>query len=142
VFVGHVHIIGLLANWDTVCEIASSLPGAQLDGPHAEAPAWRVNGKVIVRRNPRLDDTAEGEDEVIAIRTDEDERAALLVDDPATFFLTDHWARSRNTSVLVQLATVSREQLAELITEAWRRRATKRQQSPSISARPEPNERP
>ena len=120
-------MVGLMASWDTVCEIASSLPGAQLDGPRAEAPAWRVNGKVIVRRNPRLDDTAEGEDEVIAIRTDEDERAALLEEDPATFFLTDHWARSRNTSVLVQLATVSREQLAELITEAWRRRATKHQ---------------
>ena len=122
-----VHIVGLMASWDTVCEIASSLPGAQLDGPHAEAPAWRVNGKVMVRRNPRLDDTAEGEDEVIAIRADEDERAALLAEDPATFFLTDHWAHSRNASVLVRLATVSREQLAELIIEAWRQRATKRQ---------------
>ncbi len=116
-----------MASWDTVCEIASSLPGAQLDGPHAEAPAWRVNGKVIVRRNPRLDDTVESEGEVIAIRTEEDERAALLEEDSETFFLTDHWARSRNTSVLVQLATVSREQLAELITEAWRRRAKKSQ---------------
>jgi len=81
----------------------------------------------MVRRNPRLDDTAEGEDDVIAIRTDEDEQAALLAEDPATFFLTDHWARSRNISVLVRLATVSREQLAELIIEAWRQRATKRQ---------------
>jgi len=60
-----------MASWDTVCEIASSLPGAQLDGPHADAPAWRVNGKVIVRRNPRLDDTAEAEGEVIAIRPDD-----------------------------------------------------------------------
>src|SRR5262245_35101335 len=121
--------IRLVANWDTVCEIASSLPGAQLDGPHAEAPAWRVNGKVIVRRNLRLDDTAEGEGggEVIAIRVEEDERAALLEEDPATFFLTEHWAGSRNTSVLVRLATVERDQLAELVTEAWRRRSTTRQ---------------
>jgi hypothetical protein len=121
-----VHIVGIMANWDTVCEIASSLAGAHLDGPHAEAPAWRVNGKMIVRRNPRLDGTAEGEDEVIAIRTDHDERAALLEDDPATFFLMDQLGTLAQQLGPRAPCTVSREQLAELITEAWRQRGTKR----------------
>ena len=112
-----------MATWKTVSDIARDLPGAELDT--AGNAAWRVNGKVIVRRNPRLDGPAVGE--VIAIRTSLDERCALLEEDPSTFFVTDHWAKSRNISVLVRLAAVDDEQLRELITEAWRVRAKKSQ---------------
>ena len=114
-----------MATWKTVSDIARGLPGAQLDTGTADNAAWRVNGKVIVRRNPRLDRPAV--EEIIAVRTSLDERGALLDEDPSTFFVTDHWAKSRNTSVLVRLATVDDEQLRELITDAWRVRAKKSQ---------------
>ncbi len=42
-----------MASGESVCEIAVSLPGTVLDSdPHN--PAWRVAGRVIVRRRPRL----------------------------------------------------------------------------------------
>ena len=114
-----------MPTWETVCEIARVLPGAEFDTADPDHAAWRVNGKVVVRRNPRLDRSAVAE--VVAVRTTLEERDALLDEDPQTFFLTEHWARSRNTSVLVGLATVGEEQLRELITDAWRARAKKSQ---------------
>lgn len=79
---------------EAVSEILRDLPGAQLDTGTADNPTWRVNGKVIVRRNPLLDRPAV--EEVIAVRTSLDERGALLDEDPSTFFVTDP-ARSRDT---------------------------------------------
>ena len=115
----------IVASWERVCSTMGALPGAELDDTDADNPAWRVNGRVLVRTNPRLDGPEPGE--VIAVRVDLAERAALLADDPASFFLTDHWSRSRNPSVLVRLEAVDESQLRELLVEAWRRRATKRQ---------------
>ena len=114
-----------MATWKTVSDIARQLPGAALDVGGAENAAWRVNGKVIARRNPRLDGPVT--DEIIAVRTTVAERAALLEEDPQAFFLTEHWAKSRNTSILVRLTTVGDEQLRELIMDAWRARANKSQ---------------
>lgn len=113
--------------WATVCEIMATFPGAKLDEAAVSNPAWRVNGRVVVRRNPRLDGDEDGE--VIAIRTDPAERAALMSEDPNTFFLTDHWAKARSVSVLVRLGTVDQVQLTELLTEAWAARATRQQRS-------------
>ena len=116
-----------VATWATVCETAGSLPGAQLETGNDTNPAWRVNNRVIVRRNPVLDREEEGE--VIAVRCQLAERAALLAESPAAFFLTEHWAKSRNPSILVRLTLVDEQQLGELITDAWRARATKKQQA-------------
>jgi hypothetical protein len=115
-----------MATWSTVCEVMSGLPGAVLDDDVAH-PAWRVNDRVLARRNPRVDAPEPGE--VIAVRVDPAERSALLAEDPASFFLTDHWAKSRNPSILVRLASVDDSLLRELLVEAWRRRATKRQRA-------------
>jgi hypothetical protein len=88
-----------------------------------------VDGKVIVRLNPRLRMPGEetmrrGRGELIAIRTDRDEREALLQEDPGTFLITPHWESS--PFVLVWLATVESEQLRELLIDAWRSCAPKR----------------
>jgi uncharacterized protein len=116
-----------VTSWDAVCEIVAQLPGTALD-EGSDNPAWRVNGKVLVRRNPRLDvdDVAAlraARGEPIAIRADRGEREALLVDDPDTFFITPHWQSS--PSVLVWLGTVDVAQLRELVIEAWLARAPK-----------------
>src|SRR5687768_13809596 len=111
-----------MASWETVCDVASSLPGVELVGT-----AWKVNGKVMVRQNPTLDEVlAPLEGDIIAVRVDLNERTALMEQDPHTFLLTQHWSKSRNPSVLVRLSTVDEAQLAELITDAWRARARKR----------------
>ena len=118
-----------MATWETVCEIVGALPATALDPDDRDNPAWRVDGKVLVRRNPRLripneDALRRERGEVVAIRTERALREALLAEDPDTFFVTPHWRT--NPSVLVWLDTVSTDDLHELIVEAWRARAPKR----------------
>jgi hypothetical protein len=117
-----------VVSWATLCEIVGALPGTELD-TGTEHPAWRVSGKVLVRRNPRL--RVPGEDEIrrdrgelVAIRTDFEEREALMRMDPDTFFITPHWRTS--PSILVWLETVDPVLLGELVVDAWRGRAPKR----------------
>lgn len=122
-----------MATWDTVCEILRELPGTELDppsGPSGHPPAWRVNGKVLTRWNPRLrvpeewDLRAQRGDVVSIVVFDRVEREALLQQEPAVFFITPHWHGSPH--VLVWLRDVPRELLRELLVEAWRARAPKR----------------
>lgn len=42
-----------MATWEKVCELVEALPGTELDTGR-DNPAWRVNGKVLIRRNPRM----------------------------------------------------------------------------------------
>jgi hypothetical protein len=117
-----------MVRWETLCEIVGGLPGTELD-TGTDHPAWRVNGKVLVRRNPRLrvpreDEIRRGRGELVAIRTDFDEREALMQMDPDTFFITPHWRTS--PSVLVWLEAVDPTLLRELVVDAWRGRAPKR----------------
>ena len=119
-----------MATWETVCGIVGALPGAELDPPSTSAPAWRVNGKVIARRNPRLrvpDEEAirAARGELVSIRIDRDERELLICDDPEAFLVTPHWRTSPH--VLVWLRAVGGERLRELLVDAWRGCATKRQ---------------
>ena len=52
------------------------------------------------------------------VRCDLGERAALLAEDPETFFVTPATRPTR--AWWVRLATVRPDQLRELLTEAWR----------------------
>jgi hypothetical protein len=119
-----------VATWKDVCETLDGLPGTALDSPDDGSPAWRVNGKVLVRSNPRLripdeDTMIAKRGEVVAIRVfDRSEREALLQQDPRVFFITPHWETS--PSVLVWIEDVPVPQLRELIIDAWRARAPKR----------------
>lgn len=112
-----------------VCEIVAALPSTTLDPDDRDNPAWRVNCKVLVRRNPRLRVPHEEalrrvRGEVIAVRAEHGLREALIAEHPQTFFVTPHWETS--PSVLVWLDTASTDDLYELIVEAWRARALKR----------------
>ena len=118
-----------MATWETVCAMVAALPGTVLDADGRPNPAWRVNGTVLVRRDPNL--RVPGEEalrrdrgEVVAIRAERGLREALLAENPQTFFITPHWESS--PSVLVWLDTVSTDDLQELLTEAWRARAPRR----------------
>jgi hypothetical protein len=52
----------------------------------------------------------------LIVRTDFEQRAALLTDDPATYYITDHYAN--HPVVLVRLNRLQREQLRDLLASA------------------------
>jgi hypothetical protein len=119
-----------LATWAQVCDILGALPGTELD-EGVDNPAWRVNGKVLARFNPRMRTEDEWEQraangDLASLWVDRDERELLIRDDPDTFFTTPHWQTSPH--VLVWLERADEPQLRELLTDAWRARAPKRLQ--------------
>lgn len=115
-----------METWDTVCELVADLPGTEQGLIHGE-PAVRVGKKLVAclpdAQRSRPEDARAGE-EFLMVRSDFDERAALLEEHPSTFFVTPHYENYR--AVLVRLRTVERAQLRELLTEAWRAVAPKK----------------
>jgi hypothetical protein len=60
--------------------------------------------------------------DVLAVRVaNEDEKQMLLASDPAKFFTEPHY--NGFPAILVRLAAVDEHELAELLTDAWRRMA-------------------
>ena len=96
-------------------------------------PVYQVGGRSFVFfRNPRKDavdpETGERYDDVIVIWVDgEDEKQALIQDRANPFFTTSHF--DGHPSVLVRasrLAEVQRDELVELVQDAWLSRASRR----------------
>ena len=54
----------------------------------------------------------------LVVRTDFEQRAALLAEDPETYYVTDHYLN--HPTVLVRLARVQPDQLRDLLTAARR----------------------
>jgi hypothetical protein len=116
-----------------VHEIAAGMPHTtRLEGPHGNA-IYQVGGKSFVFfRNPRPDarDPVSGEPyaDVIVIWVDSDAEKTALVQDPhGPFFSTPHF--DGHLSVLVresELHRIDRDELAELVQDAWLSRASKR----------------
>ena len=109
------------------------MPYTTVEGGSQENPVYQIGGKSFVFfRNPRPDasdpDTGVRYDDVIVIWVEsEDDKAALVQDPNSPFFTTDHFNGHR--SVLVRasrLGGVTREELVELIQDAWLARASKR----------------
>lgn len=119
------------ATVDDVHTLARSLPGVErVEGGKA---VYQVRRKSFVFfRNPRPDavdpETGERYDDVIVfwVASEEDKRA--LVDDPTTpFFTTSHF--DGHTSVLLRgcrVGELDRDELAEVVYDAWLARAPKR----------------
>jgi hypothetical protein len=101
--------------WDDVRALGLALPGV-VEETSYDTPALKVNGKLLVRLKEDL--------ETLALRIDFEERQALVHGQPDVFFVTPHY--ENYPMVLVRLAEVDREELAELVTEAWLDRAPKR----------------
>jgi len=114
-----------VATWETVWQILGELPGTEQDPPD-RMPAVRVGGKLVafMPDTERSRPERFGGDEVLVIRTDFHERAALIQEDPETFAVTPHYESYRG--VLVRLARISDDVLRELLIEAWRMVASKR----------------
>jgi hypothetical protein len=95
--------------------IALALPETE-ERPSYGTPGFRVKDRLFARIR---------EEGVLLVWVgDEGEKDFLLRADPAKFFTTPHY--DGHPSVLVRLAAVDREELAELLTDSWRGRAPKR----------------
>jgi hypothetical protein len=104
-----------MASEDDVRTIALGLPETSERSSYG-SPGFRVKDKLFARiREPG----------VLMVRTaDEAEKEFLIRAEPDKFFTIPHY--DGYPSVLVRLAAVDRDELAELLTDAWRTRAPKR----------------
>jgi hypothetical protein len=133
---------------DDIDAICGSLPETELGISWGDRPTWKVprgdkgRGFVLYRmpHHTAVDpETGEMYDDVVVILTPTAAEKQALVDDPATpFFTIDHF---RGTdAVLVRqsrLGELDIDELREVITDAWAKRAPKRVAKEYFGAVPE-----
>ena len=109
-----------------VHRIALSLPHAIQDGSKirylvegGKAFAWTWKKRVEAKR-ARVEQL-----DVFAVRVaDEEEKQALIAADPEKFFTEPHY--DNYPAVLVRLDAIDGDELAELLTDAWRNAAPRK----------------
>lgn len=118
---------------EDVHEVARAMPHVTVEGEERGRPVYQVGGKSFVYfRTPRPDafdpETGERYDDVIIFWVEsEQEKQALVEDESNPFFSTPHF--DGHPSVLVRasrLGELSRQELTEVIQDAWLSRASKR----------------
>ena len=118
------------ATVDDVHEIARGMPGATVT---EDPPVYQVSGRsFIFFRTPRPDavdpDTGERYDDVIVFWVaSEEDKQALVLDESTPFFTTPHF--NGHPSVLLRgsrIGELDRDELAEIVYDAWLARAGKR----------------
>jgi hypothetical protein len=114
-------------------ELALGLPQATKELSEDGRPAYRVHGKLFCcqrgRRADALDpDNGERLDDVLMFRVpDLDVKQLLLADDRSIFFTTPHFDGYPAVLVRIpQLERLDRDELGDLVAEAWLTRAQKR----------------
>ncbi|UPK73767.1 MmcQ/YjbR family DNA-binding protein [Nocardioidaceae bacterium SCSIO 66511] len=118
------------ARVDDIETIALALPRTAKVSGWGGRPAYQVSRKWFVGfRSPRpdaLDEDGERLTDVILIRVPDESEKLALVQDDGPFFTTSHF--DGYNAVLVresQLDEISRVELAEILTDAWRTCAPK-----------------
>lgn len=119
-----------MATWDDVRRLVADLPETA-EGTGHGTMAWKVKGRLMVWERPlhasdlaALGDAAPDGEILGASVADEGVKQALIADRPDVYFTTPHF--DGYAAVLVRLAAIDAEELAELITEAWLVKAPKR----------------
>lgn len=114
-------------------ELALAMPGAAKELSDDGRPDYRVDGKTFCFHRGRRPDavdpqTGERLDDVLMFRVaDLDTKELMLSDARRVFFTTPHF--NGYSAVLVripELAQLDREELHDLVAEAWLTRAKKR----------------
>lgn len=95
--------------WDDVVAIARELPEVEESTSYG-TPSLKVRGKFFGRLR------AEAEGGVVLV-CELDEKEALLASGNPAFYTTPHY--DGYGAILINLDHIDREQLTELITEAW-----------------------
>ena len=116
-----------------VDDICLGLPEVELGTSWGDNPTYKVRGKGFLMHRPpgrTAVDPATGEwytDLLVITVPGESEKRALVEDERLPFFTIDHF--NGYNAVLVQqsrLGEIGRDELAEIITEAWAARAPKK----------------
>ncbi len=130
------------ARVEDVHEIAKAMPHVTIVHGSKTNPVYQVGGKsFIFFRNARPDaadpETGKRYDDVIVIWVPSDDDKQALVQDPdSPFFTTKHF--DGHLSVLVRasrLKEIGREELGEIIEDAWLSRASRRRAEAWLKAR-------
>ena len=117
---------------DDLDELALALPQATKELSEDGRPIYKVHGKLFCfhrgRRPDAVDENGERLDDVLMFRVaDLDVKELLLSDARAIYFTTPHF--KGYPAVLVRipdLARLDRDELRDLVAEAWLTRAQKR----------------
>ena len=104
-----------MVSFDDVRELALELPETE-EATSYGTPAFKVRRKLFARLRE--------EGDVLVVKVERDERAALIESEPDVYFFTPHY--ENYGFVLVRLDAVERDELREILTESWRLAAPKR----------------
>lgn len=114
-------------------ELALAMPETTKQVSADGRPEYQVHGKMFVIHRSRRPDAIEATtggrlDDVLIFRVgDLDEKESLLADDRGIYFTTPHFKGYSAVLVRIpQLALLDRDELADLVAEAWLTRAQKR----------------
>ena len=103
-----------MSTWATVKKIGKRLPEVE-ESTWFNTPSLKVRDKSFVRLR---------EKDVIVVMVDREEKEILLQAEPDVFFTTPHY--DGYPAMLVRLSAIEPDELEEVLTESWRRKAPKR----------------
>ncbi|WP_035917517.1 MmcQ/YjbR family DNA-binding protein [Knoellia sinensis] len=115
-----------------VDEIAGALPETELGHSWGDRPTWKVRGKgFLLYRMPHktaIDpETGEMWDDLLVVITPDMGVKQSLVEADNPFFTIDHFRNHPGVLVrLSRLGEIDRDELEEIITEAWAAKAPKK----------------
>ncbi len=102
-----------MATWSTVRKLGLALPETE-EGTSYGTPALKVRGTFMARLR---------DEQTLVVKIDIDERDLLISSAPDVYSVTPHYRAY--PLILVNLKTVSRSDLRELVEDAWRASAPK-----------------
>ncbi len=102
-----------MATWSTVRKLGLALPETE-EGTSYGTPALKVRGTFMARLR---------DEQTLVVKIDIDERELLISSAPDVYSVTSHYRAY--PLILVNLKTVSRSALRELVEDAWRASAPK-----------------
>jgi len=100
--------------FEDVRKIALALEGVE-EATSYGTPAFKVRKALIARWRPDIG--------ALVLGMSIEDRAALIAEDPETYFITDHYLNY--PWILVNLARVDPDALRDLLRAAWRAAASK-----------------
>jgi hypothetical protein len=98
-----------MATFEDVRALSLQLPAAEESTSYGTL-AFKVRKKLFARMRE--------EGDILVVKVDRDERAALIESEPEIYFTTPHY--ENYGYVLVRLEAVERDQLREILIESWR----------------------
>ena len=131
------------ARVEDVHKLARGMPHVTVWDENTDRPVYQVGGKSFVffrsaRPDAKDPETGERYDDVICVWVpSEDDKQALVQDEGSPWFTTSHF--DGHPSVLIRanrLGELSRDELAEVIEDAWLTRASKRRAARWLAEHP------